>query len=345
MTINLQTILPNTMHGLDGTGFLFGAGTSLEAGYPMMAGLTRQVISGLTSGERAVMDSILNKLGVVYDAATATPNIEELSDIVIGHAINSGSVVSSELESRFRELIVDSILSVNNPIVDNHRRFFKALQTLTFGRACTVWIVTTNYDLLFEAGAALAGVVLENGFSGTTERFYSPSLFGCVTGEVSDGRFAPNTTLTVKLVKLHGSISWLKDDNRLCERHPKAIDGASQRVMVLPRRKKVMDTLDEPFNMLFSQVRRILGVECKYLVSCGFSYGDDHINQQLLLPVVQSNRCRLFALCESETPGMAAFKRFPSFSAAYATHSWSNGAHCTDGTDLWQFGRFVTLFE
>jgi hypothetical protein len=48
MTIDLKAILPNISSSLDGTGFLFGAGTSREAGYPMMAGLTRQVIAWLT---------------------------------------------------------------------------------------------------------------------------------------------------------------------------------------------------------------------------------------------------------------------------------------------------------
>jgi hypothetical protein len=34
MTIDLSAILQNVARTLDGTGFLFGAGTSREAGYP-----------------------------------------------------------------------------------------------------------------------------------------------------------------------------------------------------------------------------------------------------------------------------------------------------------------------
>ena len=71
MSIDLQTILPNVSSSLDGTGFLFGAGTSLEAGYPLMPGLTRQVIGLLSAGERAVLDGILAADGIVYDDAIA----------------------------------------------------------------------------------------------------------------------------------------------------------------------------------------------------------------------------------------------------------------------------------
>jgi hypothetical protein len=83
MSLDLQAILPNISHSLDGTGFLFGAGTSCEAGYPMMPGLTREVVSDLKSDERAVLDEVLSAAGLSYDDAKATPNIEQLADLVI----------------------------------------------------------------------------------------------------------------------------------------------------------------------------------------------------------------------------------------------------------------------
>jgi len=267
MSIDLQTILPNVSSSLDGTGFLFGAGTSLEAGYPLMPGLTRQVTGLLSAGERATLDGILAADGIVYDDALAAPNIEELSDLVIAHAINTGDPHSRALEGRLRELIVECLLAVADPVLDNHCRFFAALRARTFGRPCTVWIFTTNYDLLFEAAAARVGVVVENGFCGATERFFSPARFNMVSGDVSGDRFTPAGQLTVKLVKLHGSISWVKDGTSFFERHPVAIDGSGERVMVLPRRKKVMDTLVEPYNMLFAQASRVLGSGAQFPVN------------------------------------------------------------------------------
>jgi len=246
MSLDLATILPNITHSLEGTGFLFGAGTAVEAGYPMMSGLTRKVVGALKPDERAVLDGVLKAVGLVYDDKDAKPNIEEIDDLVIAHAINSNDVRSTALENKLRELVVEEILAVKSPNLDNHVNFFRALSKRTFGRPCTVWIFTTNYDLLLEVAAAKAGVLVENGFSGSTERFFNPSQFRATSGEVAGNRFTPNNQLTVKLVKLHGSISWTTDGGQIFERHPDALTGIANRIMVLPRRKKVMETLAPP---------------------------------------------------------------------------------------------------
>lgn len=345
MTVDLPTILPNVVQTLDGTGFLFGAGTSLEAGYPMMPQLTREVMSVLNAAERAVLDEVLGLAGQKYDDATATPNIEQLSDFVIAHWTNSGDTRFSSLENRLREVILDRILSVTAPNIDNHCRFFEALKRRAFGLPCSVWIFTTNYDLLFETAAARVGVTIENGFSGTVDRYFNPAQFKSVSGTVAGGRFTPGNALTVKLVKLHGSISWTEEATKFYERHPDALVPGARRVMVLPRRKKVMDTMTPPYDTLFSQANKALGSECKYLVSCGFSYADEHINQQLLLPMLQTSRCRLFALSKEESAGFAAFKVLPTFSAGFESHCISAGRPDPATTDAWKFSKFVNLFE
>lgn len=345
MPLDLSTILPNVTQSLNGTGFLFGAGSSREAGYPMMPELTRQVIAMLSATERSLVDDVLKAVGTVYDDATATPNIEQLSDFIIAHAINSSDPRCVTLEARLREVIVEKIIAVVSPTLDHHLRFFETLKRRAFGLPCTVWIFTTNYDLLFEAAAAQAGVTVENGFCGATERYFYPAQFRSTSGTVAGGKFAPNSTLTVKLVKLHGSISWFEESAKFYERHPSALVGKAKRVMILPRRRKVMDTLTPPYDSLFTQASKVMGNECKYLVSCGFSFGDEHINQQLLMPGLQSNRCRLFALCHEEPAGLAELKKLPTVRAGFSTHLLTDGKVIAGATDLWMFSRFVSLFE
>lgn len=344
MSLDLATILPNITHSLEGTGFLFGAGTSVEAGYPMMSGLTRKVVRALTVDERTMLDEVLKAVGAAYDDAAATPNIEEIADLVIAHAINSKDARCTALETKLRELVIQEILSVKTPNVDNHVQFFRALSKRTFGRPCTVWIFTTNYDLLFEVAAAKAGVFVENGFSGCTERFFNPGQFKATSGEVVGNRFTPNNQLTIKLVKLHGSISWTFDAGQVFERHPEALTGAVNRIMVLPRRKKVMETLASPYETLFAYMSRVLGGECKYLLCCGFSFGDEHINQHLVLPALQLGRIRLFTLNEFEPGGVADFRKLPSFGGGYSNEVFTGGKVTTPGTDLWKFSEFVRLF-
>lgn len=344
MSIEIDHLLPTLGQSLDGIGFLFGAGTSAEAGYPMMAKLTRDVVAGLAPSHRTALDQVLVATGHVYDDKTATPNIEVISDLTIAYAINSGDPNFKALEERFRELIVERLLSVSSPVLDHHVRFFEGLRSRTFGLPCTVWIFTTNYDLMFETAASLAGVHLENGFAGATTRFFDIAQLTKIQGTSDGQRFQPSPSLTVKLIKLHGSMSWTTSGGRLLEQHPGSLDKTTPRVVVLPRRRKVFETLARPYDQLFSQASRVLGVECKYLLSCGFSFGDEHINETLLLPVLRAGRCRMSVVCEIEPDGFAPFRSLSTVQGAFSNGSWMAGSASADTTDLWRFSKLAAAF-
>lgn len=344
--MQLDKALPNISNGgLSTSGFLFGAGTSVEAGYPMMPGLTRQVVDGLSVSERAALDEVLAVTGQTYDPARGDPNVEVIADQVISHAISTQEPRFQQLEVRLRDLITDVILAVAAPKLDNHVAFLSALKKRAFGRPACVHVLTTNYDLLFELAGAEAGVVVETGFIGSVERFFDPQRFGLSCGKRQQTSFAEHPALTIKLIKLHGSVSWLGRDGRFFERHPDAIAAKDRRVMILPRRRKVMDTLNAPHDALFTAARNALGTDCRYLASCGFSFGDDHINDNLLVPVVGGGRVRLFALCENETAGMSGLKNLGAFNAGFSTCGISNGATNAEATDCWIFSRFVQMFQ
>lgn len=343
--IELATVLPNISSGLGNTGFLFGAGTSVEAGYPMMARLTQLVITALTKAEKADLDEVLAATGAVYDPTTGEPNIETIADLVMAHAVNSGDVRFKTLEERLRELVTEIILSVANPKLDHHVRFLELLKQRTFGNPCCVYVFTTNYDILFELAGAIAGVVIETGFVGSVERFFDHQRFTTACGAMRANRqFTEHAVLTIRLIKLHGSVSWFARDGRVFERHPGSIALTEKRVMVLPRRGKVMDTLLHPHDALFRAASLALGNDCKYLASCGFSFGDEHINANLIGPAVTGGKIKLFALSALETQGMANLKAAPAFSAGFDGSGIAGGVVHANGTDLWKFSKFVELF-
>ena len=343
--MQLDDLLPNfKTGGVSTTGFLFGAGTSVEAGYPMMPGLTRQVVRALNSSDRDALDDVLAAVGLTYDGAAGAPNVEVIADHVISHAISTQQPRFHELEARLRELVTEVILGVASPVLDLHVAFLEALRRRAYGRPACVYIFTTNYDLLFELAGSEAEVVIETGFIGAVERFFDPQRFGLSCGTRAQTSFSEHPVLTVRLIKLHGSVSWVARNGRYFERHPDAIAPADQRVMILPRRRKVMDTLHAPHDALFTAARGALGSDCKYLVSCGFSFGDDHINDNLLHPAVGSGRVRLFALCEQETEGMKQLKTLGAFNAGFKDHGITKGVSHAEGTDCWKFSRFVKLF-
>lgn len=340
----LDSVLPNISQALNNTGFIFGAGASYEAGYPMMQSLTKNVIGALDSTERDTLDQVLDAANIVYDDNKGTPNIEDLADVVIAHHTNTNQPIYRNLENRFRQLILEMLLSIEKPSLDNHVKFFEKLKARAYGQPCTVWIWTTNYDLLLETAASLAGVQLENGFTGTTERYFTPEIFQRVSGVQVGNRFTPNNQLVVKLIKLHGSISWFKDAGKIYERHPDALSPDAERVMVMPRRRKILDTLVCPYDSLFSISTRILGNQCKYLTSCGFSFADDHINQNLVFPVINGAKCYMSVLSDCEPTNLSSIMSLPNYTGGYQSLLRIKGQEATGTTDLWQFSKFIELF-
>jgi hypothetical protein len=337
----LDRLVPSITQSLEGIGFLFGAGTSVDAGYPLMSNLTRAVVGRLTTGERSHLDALLAAAGLTYDAAAALPNIEGLSDLTIAHAINAGDAASSALEERLKELIVDELLSVSSPRLDDHVRFFEALKSRAFGLPSLVWIFTTNYDVLLETAASLAGVELHTGFSGSTTRYFDPAQFANVRGQIKDKRFRRNDGLTVNLLKLHGSLSWTSSGSQLIEQHPASLASDCSRTMVLPRRRKVIDTLAPPYDQIFSCASRIVGSTCRYLISCGFSFSDEHVNQTILMPSLKAGRLRLVALCENEPASLSGMVALPSFNGSFSAYDILAGKRSGPGSTLWKFCDLV----
>lgn len=311
----------------------------------MMPELTRKVVAGLSSVERDTLDEVLGAAGMTYNPTTGSPNVEVIADQVISHAISAQQPRFHTLEAKMRHLVTEVILGVASPVLDRHIAFLDAIKRRAFGQPACVHIFTTNYDLLFELAGAEAGVVVETGFVGSVERYFDPQRFDFACGRRLRGSFAEHPVLTIRLIKLHGSVSWIARDGRFFERHPAAIGKMDQRVMILPRRRKVMDTLHAPHDALFTAARNALGTQCKYLAACGFSFGDDHINENLLVPAVGGGKVRLFALCAEETAGMAVLKASGAFNAGFNDSGISGGVPHTNGTDRWKFSSFVEMFK
>lgn len=343
MELTLSQLFPGIESGLNNIGFLFGAGTSKEAGYPLMPDLTKSVIGSLDTGNLEALEEILASKGLHYDPAKGDPNIEILSDYVIEHHSRTRDPRFGELENKIRELIVENILSVTAPDLTHHVLFLEALKRRAHGTPTTVTILTTNYDVLFELAAGEVGIRIETGFDGALRRVFDPGVFDLSRGVVTGGRFSERAELTINVLKLHGSISWAKESAGVIESGLDLRGTLHDKIMVLPRRQKVMDTLAEPFDQLFTRAARTLGTKCKYLVSCGFSYGDKHINDQLLFPKLAAKQIRLVALCGQEPECIDEFKAYPAFHVGFPHNCYFDQKDTGTGTDLWKFSSLAQL--
>lgn len=345
MSFTLSQLFPGIETGLNRIGFLFGAGTSKEAGYPLMGDLTKTVVSNLRSPLKATLDEILDAKAFIYDPVAGTPNIEILSDLVTEYFVTTQDSKYGDLESEIRKLIVDAIMSVTTPDLSNHVRFLEALKKRAHGTASTVTILTTNYDVLFELAAGEVGIRIETGFDGPLRRVFDPTVFDLARGTVENTRFTHRSELHVNIIKLHGSVSWLKDGGRVFECGIDLRSATTERALVLPRRRKVMDTLSEPFDRLFTRASRTLGTNCQFIVACGFSFGDKHINDQLLFPKLEAGKIRLTALCGEEPDCLDELKKFPPFHAGFPAKCFIDQKDTGTGTDLWKFSVLVQLIE
>ncbi|NKX38561.1 hypothetical protein HGF13_03190 [Rhodobacteraceae bacterium R_SAG5] len=340
----IEEFVPKARTSIDNLGFLFGAGTSFESGYPLVAGLTKDVIGALHSGERDSLDEVLNAFGNSYDHAAGNPNIEEIADMVIEHHTNSQVERFRVLKERIRELVRDAILDVASPDISNQVNFFERIKARAFDRATDVWVFTTNYDLLFEDACAEVGLKMVNGFIGATTRCFSEREFSLVSGTVTGTRFSQEGGLTVRLVKLHGSVSWFRKDERIFEAAPSAINEAEARCMVLPRRTKVLETLSSPYDRLFRMSSSVLGDKCKHLISSGFSFGDSHINETLVIPKIDSGAISFFNFCHDEPTTLSGSRTRPNVWHFCNDKTINSGRETEASFDTWKFGEFVKLF-
>jgi hypothetical protein len=80
------------------------------------------------------------------------------------------------------------------------------------------------------------------------------------------------------LWKLHGSINWRQDENGEVLRRPAdADDGGS--ALVYPSHLKYDQSRRQPYLAMMDRLKAFLKKPGAILVSCGFSYRDQHINE------------------------------------------------------------------
>lgn len=353
--LNKEMLIPTISQGFGKVGFLFGAGTSYEAGYPLMSGLTDMVVSKLNANNIGIIETAINKFnnesGTSWNINSNFPDVELLLNMVTSLKIAGGGYYtkSYELEQKIRKLIYETLRNIQNPELKHHIKFLDFLKNKIGANHIPFWIFTTNYDLLFELASSYCKLNIENGFCGISRRFFEPDCFKRVQGHYRPRRtkqiipFEAQREAHLKLCKLHGSLSWYQinehDVLELCD--SSFISADCREVMIYPERKKLDNTLAHPYDKLFAYANEILGNNVKYLVSCGYSYRDEHINDRLLLPKLQNGNLRIFALFESEPDCISPLKEFASFNYLTKDFIHLNGKDIEFSNELWKFSKFV----
>ena len=293
--------------------WLLGAGASYEANLPLMGPLTEIVLErvkgsdleplilGLRSdiADDAHIEHLLSHLGDHFalaerkksKKATICGKEYELLELDEAHKVILKHITDTILFG-CRQKDKDGPWEVGDQgssIVDvtPHRKFISALLNTrragVEGRRPAVRLFTTNYDTLVEDALAWERFRYWDGFSGGAVA-YRDHHFGSKEPEIVDRYDA-------LVSKLHGSIDWHLDENgsvyRIRRHDP--FPGDERHVMIYPQATKYAATQRDPFAAQFEMFRHSLSeIKGGVLGICGYSFGDEHINDEVELALSRS---------------------------------------------------------
>ena len=285
--------------------WFLGAGISCESGIPLMYPLTDRVGHVLEAEHQkdfntirfllpatAHVEHVLSHIGDLISIANRLENEE----VTVGdekRKITELQSLHSEIQRGIRGTIrwgyspekdgvPEKVGTPENPIVSisPHLNFINALfNTRRKGleRRPPVSFFTTNYDTLLEDALSLCRIHSADGFSGGAMAFWEPNVF--------EKSLLHQTQVQATIHKLHGSIDWFISEKDIVLRLREGAGyppESSGRLLIYPQSTKYQITQKDPFASLFSSFRFALSNNTPSLLAiCGYSFGDEHINEEI----------------------------------------------------------------
>lgn len=368
--------------GASSQSWLLGAGISLDAGIPLMGPLTQRVFTKAKDegqpNDSKVLDFVKGQLAAdshIEHILSHLGDYRTIAERSKEKKISFGTVALSvgELDALHQRILVwiaetvrwgyksaklgcdpEAIGSRENPIVviEHHASFVSALfirsQAGIAERRRAVRLFTTNYDTLLEDALALNGFSYWDGFSGGAVAFRSHRY----------GGEEPNLGNRAHVIKLHGSIDWhLSDDDRVWrvrdgDLYPKKVS----RVLIYPQSTKYLATQRDPFAAQFDLLRRSLGArEENVFATCGYSYGDEHINQEIELALQRpDNKTTILAFTSRLNSTLEKWRKAPWGKRVYVItedglYVGADGPHAPPDTtakrDWWTFAGVTKMLN
>lgn len=150
-------------------------------------------------------------------------------------------------------------------------------------RRFPIEIFTTNYDFLFELGLEFKEIPYYDGFCGSFRPFFNSE-------SVEDRSFLPNQT---KIWKIHGSLGWHYDleTEKILRMNPDEED-----ILIYPSSLKYKDSKKQPYESLMDRLSNFLKQDDSILITCGYSWSDEHINSRIISALRTSTTSHVIGL-------------------------------------------------
>lgn len=276
--------------------WFFGAGISYQANIPLMIPLTKKIKEIIIETEDKKIFLEIEKN--LPDGSHIEHYLSHIGDLLAlidrskkeSIKIDDYEYTAGNLDKLYKSIVLNieqimryglkdnKVGDFNNPIIEiiYHRDFLKKLfysRSNLENRTC-INFFTINYDTLLEDALVLEKKDVIDGFKGSAMGFWNPEEF--IEKGIGFNKY--------QLFKLHGSVDWYKDaDIGLvrCRYGIKYLSDESN-ILIYPQATKYIETQKDPFSILFNGFRQHLQVSNDNIfISCGYSFGDDHINSEI----------------------------------------------------------------
>lgn len=271
---------------------LFGAGVGKACGLPDVDDVQKYILKELEEEKRAALEGQLANRNL----EGALSRIRRIAALVCGEDTVDGLTGSQahELDQAICQLIVKSLYV---PTADLDPMICLAGWASRANYSLPVELFTLNYDLLLEKALEQIRVPYFDGFTGTIEAKFHTELVEAL----------PNTnaeaipSFFVRLWKLHGSVNWSWNSNNEIVRLGDVVPTDSI-AAIYPADTKYEDSRRVPFVVLQDRFRRALHHPETLMIIAGYSFSDDHINEQVFDAAMRRPRSEYIAFCYSDIP-------------------------------------------
>ncbi len=286
--------------------FLLGAGCPLSVRspggtgplIPDIAGLTSAVAKKIRGGPNGdAYDKLVNHFN---EDGVVNPNIEQILThirallTVVGNASvrDLDAPTLADLDSEVCANIVD-LVSQELP---NSKTPYNMLAhwVQSIKRQEPLSIFTTNYDTLVEQALERHHVPFFDGFTGSVRPFFD-------VASIENSVLPPEWT---RVWKLHGSVNWsLLPDGTVVRADA---SGVGPRRLIYPSHLKYDQSRRMPYLALMDRLRSFFQKPASVLITAGYSFGDQHLNEMIGDGLRINSNAAVFALMYSKVDSYPA---------------------------------------
>lgn len=283
-TLLQQALAPDKMR----VAFFLGAGCPVAIRIPNgdgtsplipdIAELTKQVCAKIEGeGSEKLKAAFTSVLKRVKDSGVEKPNVEQ----VLSHVRTLAEVIySSNVDGLSKDLLNDIDLEVCkittefvNAKLPSDDTPYHHLATWIGGiqRTHSVEVFTSNYDLLTEQALEERRVPYFDGFVGSANTFFD-------VASMEQGNLPARWA---RLWKVHGSINWWRTKAGNVERRNRTPE-EGDRQMIYPSHLKYDESRRLPYLAMLDRLKAFLATGQAVLITCGYSFADQHLNEVIL---------------------------------------------------------------